>query len=69
MYTLLLLGRVSCDICNPSPSSSVVLTVLMSRILDLETEDWELDDNQMVVTVFQYSSYFVSQAHGRYDHK
>ena len=44
----------------------VVLTVLMSRLLDLETEDWELDDGQMLVTIFQYSSYFLSQTHGRY---
>ena len=33
----------------------------MSRILDLE---YEVDDGQMVVTIFQYSSYFLSQ--GRY---
>ena len=40
---------------------SAVLTVLMSRILDLEIEDWELDDGQMVVSIFQYSSYFMTQ--------
>lgn len=38
-----------------------VLTVLMSRVLDLEIEEWQLDDGQMVVTIFQYSSYFLSQ--------
>lgn len=40
---------------------SLVLTVLMSRLLDLEIEEWELDDGQMVVTIFQYSSYFMTQ--------
>ena len=41
-----------------------VLTELISRILDLEAEDWEVDDGMMVVTIFQFSSYFLSQ--GRY---
>ena len=35
---------------------------LLSRVLDLEIDDWEPAlDSQMVVTVFQYAAFFLVQ--------
>ena len=41
----------------------VVLTEVILQVLDLEAEDWELEDGQMVITIFQYATYFLE--HGR----
>ena len=39
----------------------VVFLVLLSRILDLENESGDLADTKMVVTVFQFSAYFLEE--------
>ena len=44
---------------NDSPIA--VFTELLGRILDLDVDDWEPTDNQMVITVFQYAAYFLTQ--------
>jgi len=41
----------------------LVLTEVILQVLDLEAEDWELEDGQMVITIFQYATYFLE--HGR----
>ncbi len=40
-------------------------TELLSRVLDLDIDDWEpAMDSQMVVTVFQYAAFFLVQGSG-----
>ena len=41
--------------------SATVFTELLGRILDLDADDWGPTDNQMVITVFQYAAYFLTQ--------
>ena len=38
-----------------------MFTELLGRILDLDADDWGPTDNQMVITVFQYAAYFLTQ--------
>lgn len=44
-----------------------VFSELLNRILDLDVQEYAPEEAKMVITVFQYASYFLSQ--GRYVHR